>query len=183
MPILRFFNLTLISSSLPEDDGTLKSKSSSKVIELSNDDIHAIVLSIRAIMNNSRGFTSVFSDETAIYRLTKCMLHTNLRTKTCVMELLSAMCMVEDGHEKVIRAFNRFRMECRESDRFKTLMEQLYDPVNLNNVDFIAAAMQFINVLVHSVEDLNYRVFLQHEFATLGLEDLLKVRFCFWFKG
>lgn len=39
----------------------------------------------------------------------------------------------------------------------------------------MSACMQFINVLVHSVEDMNYRVFLQYEFTILGLDDYLEV--------
>ena len=44
------------------------------------------------------------------------------------------------------------------------------------HVDFMVACMQFINIIVHSVDDLNYRVFLQHEFQSLGLAGLLKVQ-------
>ena len=40
----------------------------------------------------------------------------------------------------------------------------------------MVACLQFINIIVHSVDDLNYRVFLQYEFAMLGLHDLLDVR-------
>jgi len=36
--------------------------------------------------------------------------------------------------------------------------------------------MQFINIIVHSVEDVNFRVHLQHEFSLLGLDDYLEVR-------
>ena len=35
--------------------------------------------------------------------------------------------------------------------------------------------MQFINIVVHSVEDMNFRVHLQHEFTMLGLDDFLEV--------
>ena len=35
--------------------------------------------------------------------------------------------------------------------------------------------MQFINIMVHSVEDMNFRVHLQHEFTLLGLDDYLEV--------
>lgn len=35
--------------------------------------------------------------------------------------------------------------------------------------------MQFINIAVHSVEDMNYRVHLQHEFTLLELDDYLSV--------
>lgn len=35
--------------------------------------------------------------------------------------------------------------------------------------------MQFINIVVHSVEDMNFRVHLQYEFTKLGLDDFLEV--------
>ena len=35
--------------------------------------------------------------------------------------------------------------------------------------------MQFVNIVVHSVEDMNFRVHLQHEFTLLGLDDYLEV--------
>lgn len=33
--------------------------------------------------------------------------------------------------------------------------------------------MQFINIVVHSVENMNFRVHLQYEFTTIGLDDYL----------
>lgn len=38
------------------------------------------------------------------------------------------------------------------------------------------ACMQFINIVVHSVEDMNFRVHLQYEFTKLGLDDYLEVK-------
>jgi len=35
--------------------------------------------------------------------------------------------------------------------------------------------MQFINIIVHSVQDMNYRVYLQEEFKLLGLDECLQV--------
>ena len=35
--------------------------------------------------------------------------------------------------------------------------------------------MQFINIVVHSTEDMNYRVHLQHEFTNLALDKYLDV--------
>jgi len=37
------------------------------------------------------------------------------------------------------------------------------------------ACMQFINIVVHSVENMNFRVFLQYEFTHLGLDHYLEV--------
>lgn len=45
------------------------------------------------------------------------------------------------------------------------------------------ACMQFINIVVHSVEDMNFRVHLQYEFTKLGLDDYLEVKKTgFWWK-
>jgi len=38
--------------------------------------------------------------------------------------------------------------------------------------------MAFINVIVHSAENLNFRVHLQHEFTMLGLDEHLEVLWC-----
>lgn len=35
--------------------------------------------------------------------------------------------------------------------------------------------MQFINIVVHSVENMNFRVHLQYEFTHLGLDKYLQV--------
>ena len=35
--------------------------------------------------------------------------------------------------------------------------------------------MQFINIVVHSVEDMNFRVHLQYDFTKLGLDEYLDV--------
>lgn len=35
--------------------------------------------------------------------------------------------------------------------------------------------MQFINIVVHSVENMNFRVHLQYEFTSLGLDKYLQV--------
>lgn len=34
--------------------------------------------------------------------------------------------------------------------------------------------MQFVNIVVHSVEDMNFRVHLQYEFSKLGLDEYLE---------
>lgn len=34
--------------------------------------------------------------------------------------------------------------------------------------------MQFVNIIVHSVEDMNFRVHLQYEFTALGLDNYLE---------
>lgn len=42
------------------------------------------------------------------------------------------------------------------------------------HVEFMIACMQFVNIVVHSVEDMNFRVHLQYEFSALGLDQYLE---------
>lgn len=42
------------------------------------------------------------------------------------------------------------------------------------HIEFMVACMQFVNIVVHSVEDMNFRVHLQFEFTALGLDDYLE---------
>lgn len=48
-------------------------------------------------------------------------------------------------------------------------------PSTLSPAFLQVACMQFINIVVHSVEDMNFRVHLQYEFTKLGLEEFLQV--------
>ena len=34
--------------------------------------------------------------------------------------------------------------------------------------------MQFVNIVVHSVDDMNFRVHLQYEFTQLGIDEFLE---------
>ncbi|CEF67165.1 Formin, FH3 domain and Formin, GTPase-binding domain and Formin, GTPase-binding and FH3 domain and Formin, FH2 domain and Armadillo-type fold domain-containing protein [Strongyloides ratti] len=136
-------------------------------------DIHVCVSCLRAIMNNKNGFNMVFNDPQAIYCITRSILHQSLRTKALVMELLSAICLVKGGHELIINSFNRFKLDHKEITRFQYLMGYFRNPQQFH-VDFMSSCMQFINILVHSVEDMNYRAYLQYEFTMLGLDDYLE---------
>ncbi|KAI6175235.1 Formin-like protein [Aphelenchoides fujianensis] len=137
------------------------------------DDMHVLVTCLRAVLNNSRGFKLVFGEKDAIYCLVKTILHDSYRTKTLIMELLSAICLIESGHERILEAFNRFRLEYNESHRFKTLLYFVYKGAD-DHLEFVSAATQFVNVLVHSAEEMDYRVYLQYEFDNLGLDVFLK---------
>uniref|UniRef100_A0A8B9YMI6 Formin like 1 n=1 Tax=Bos mutus grunniens TaxID=30521 RepID=A0A8B9YMI6_BOSMU len=66
-----------------------------------------------------------------------------------------------------LRAIMNYQV-CGEQHRFEKLME--YFRNEDSNIDFMVACMQFINIVVHSVENMNFRVFLQYEFTHLGLD-------------
>ena len=81
--------------------------------------------------------------------------------------------------------------EMRETNRFQTLVNYFTNPQEFQ-IEFMVACMQFINIVVHSVEvkittntdtelvlkatlqDMNFRVALQYEYTGLGLDDCLE---------
>lgn len=90
------------------------------------------------------------------------------------MELLAAICLaVKGGHEIILSAFDAFKVEMTETRRFETLMKYFVNPDSFQ-IEFMVACMQFINIVVHSVDDMNFRVALQWEFSALGLDECLE---------
>ena len=81
--------------------------------------------------------------------------------------MLGALCLIEDGHEIVLKSFNNFKSVMGESVRFSKLMA--WFKRHQEDVEFLHSCLQFINLVVHSVNNMNYRVHLQYEFESLGL--------------
>ncbi|CAH1396203.1 unnamed protein product [Nezara viridula] len=137
------------------------------------DDIHICIMCLRAIMNNKHGFSLVIQSTDAINGIALSLTHKSPRTKALVLELLAAICLVKGGHEIILEAFDHFKEVCQEKRRFETLMTYFVNYESFH-VEFMVACMQFINIIVHSVDDMNYRVHLQYEFTQLGLDSYLE---------
>lgn len=168
-------------STIARDDATKQRKFAAKtngktvskqLVDHMEDDVHVGISCLRALLNNKFGITAVFANSQAIYCIVRSILHPSLRTKALAFDLLGGICALVDGHELVLNAFNRFRMEYGEAYRFQTLMHCFRNPSS--NVDFLASCMKFVNVLVHSTGDMNQRVSLQYEFTFLGLDKYLE---------
>ncbi|MGH0153181.1 UNVERIFIED_CONTAM: hypothetical protein FKN15_055135 [Acipenser sinensis] len=136
------------------------------------DDVHVCIMCLRAIMNYQYGFNMVMSHLHAVNEIALSLNNKNPRTKALVLELLAAVCLVRGGHEIILSAFDNFKEVCAETQRFEKLMEHFKNEDN--NIDFMVACMQFINIMVHSVEDMNFRVHLQYEFTKLCLDEYLE---------
>jgi hypothetical protein len=134
-------------------------------------DIHVCVLCLKALMNNAHGFAAVMKDPDAITRMALSMFYGTHRTVITVIELLAAVCLVKGGHIKILQAVDNFKQANSEQHRFERLVEYFME--DNATPDFQVACMNFINVIVHSAEDMNFRVHLQHEFTLLGLDDFI----------
>lgn len=118
----------------------------------------------------------IIGHKEAINSIALSLKHKEFRTKSLVLELLAAVCLVDGGHSIVLRAFDNFKDVYKEMYRFETLMNYFRRDSNDAdfNIDFMVACMQFINIIVHSTQNMNFRVHLQHEFTQLGLDDYLE---------
>uniref|UniRef100_A0A8D3CH42 Formin-like protein 2 n=1 Tax=Scophthalmus maximus TaxID=52904 RepID=A0A8D3CH42_SCOMX len=157
-------------STLVTRSNTLPSRRTLKNSRLvcKKDDVHVCIMCLRAIMNYQYGFNMVMSHPHAVNEIALSLNNRNPRTKALVLELLAAVCLVRGGHEIILSAFDNFKTVCSESMRFEKLMEHFKNEDD--NIDFLVACMQFINIVVHSVEDMNFRVHLQYDFTKLNLE-------------
>lgn len=80
---------------------------------------------------------------------------------------------MKGGHAKIMEAVDNFKRENNENLRFEKLVQYFMDPSA--TAEFQTVCMNFINVIVHSAEDMNFRIHLQHEFTLLGLDEFIEV--------
>uniref|UniRef100_A0A5K4EPS4 Formin-like n=1 Tax=Schistosoma mansoni TaxID=6183 RepID=A0A5K4EPS4_SCHMA len=140
------------------------------------DSLHQGVRCFRALLNNQRGCSMVFEHPHAVNVIALCLLHPSYQTKTLVLELLTVVCLITGGHERVLNAFDNFKKEVGESTRFEYLIHYFFTHESESsdyNMDFMVSCMQFFNIVVHSTDDIMLRVYLQEEFKHLGLVNYL----------
>lgn len=163
-------------------NGTMTSKSGKSVkkgqgspshLAHTRDDVHVCIMCCRAIMNFQYGFNLIINHNLCINAIALSLNHKSPRTKALVLELLAAVCLVKGGHEIILQAFDHFKMYCNEKRRFESMFEY-FKKYEDTNIDFMVACMQFINIVVHSVEEMNFRAYLQYEFTALGLDEYLE---------
>jgi len=65
------------------------------------------------------GRKHVLALPTSICRLAESLAVNNIRTKTIVLEVLGAICMVPGGHRKVLQAMSHFQRYYKERTRFQ----------------------------------------------------------------
>ena len=147
-------------------------KSSFKLKKSHEDDVHECICCLRAIMNNQYGLRMIIDHKEAINCIVLSLKYPNYRTKSLVLDLLGIICRVNnDAHITVLKAFDNFKIFHNETYRFETLMS--YFDQDLNETDFMVTCLHFINILVNSSQNKNFRFYLQYEFTQLGLDEYL----------
>uniref|UniRef100_A0A5K3FPI6 GBD/FH3 domain-containing protein n=1 Tax=Mesocestoides corti TaxID=53468 RepID=A0A5K3FPI6_MESCO len=172
------FSLSRNKSASP----TLKSQSiplsTSLTLETLKDCLHLCLKCFKTLLNNQDGCAKAFENSEVIEIITFCVLHPNYATKALALDLLSAICLIGGGHPRVLKAFGHFRRTIGESACFETIMNdfRVHEdlPLEQYNLEYSVACIQFINIVVHSPENINLRVYLQYSFTLLGLDDFLR---------
>ncbi|XP_029315962.1 disheveled-associated activator of morphogenesis 2 isoform X2 [Cottoperca gobio] len=152
---------------------------SSMDYETSESRVHTSVIGcIKALMNNSQGRAHVLAHPQSINTISQSLRTENIKTKVAVLEILGAVCLVPDGHKKVLQAMAHYQKYAAERTRFQTLLNELdkstgryRDEVNLKT-----AIMSFINAVLNAgagEDNLEFRLHLRYEFLMLGIQPVI----------
>uniref|UniRef100_A0A672HIV1 Dishevelled associated activator of morphogenesis 2 n=1 Tax=Salarias fasciatus TaxID=181472 RepID=A0A672HIV1_SALFA len=147
--------------------------------ETSESRVHTSVIGcIKALMNNSQGRAHVLAHPQSINTISQSLRTENIKTKVAVLEILGAVCLVPDGHKKVLQAMAHYQKYAAERTRFQTLLNELdrstgryRDEVNLKT-----AIMSFINAVLNAgagEDNLEFRLHLRYEFLMLGIQPVI----------
>ncbi|CAG5866203.1 unnamed protein product [Menidia menidia] len=147
--------------------------------ETSESRVHTSIIGcIKALMNNSQGRAHVLAHPQSINTISQSLRTENVKTKVAVLEILGAVCLVPDGHKKVLQAMAHYQKYAAERTRFQTLLNELdrstgryRDEVNLKT-----AIMSFINAVLNAgagEDNLEFRLHLRYEFLMLGIQPVI----------
>uniref|UniRef100_A0A8C8A1T6 Dishevelled associated activator of morphogenesis 2 n=1 Tax=Oryzias sinensis TaxID=183150 RepID=A0A8C8A1T6_9TELE len=147
--------------------------------ETSESRVHTSVIGcIKALMNNSQGRAHVLVHPQSINTISQSLRTENIKTKVAVLEILGAVCLVPDGHKKVLQAMGHYQTYAAERTRFQSLLNELdkskgryRDEVNLKT-----AIMSFINAVLNAgagEDSLEFRLHLRYEFLMLGIQPVI----------
>ncbi|XP_055546474.1 protein diaphanous [Wyeomyia smithii] len=131
---------------------------------------------LKAIMNNSWGLNVILTPDqhAAVLLLAQSVDAGKPHTMCEAVKLLAAICLVKErnGYEKVLKAITNATMMARGGDRFRPIVEGLFVEHD-RNWELASNTMIFINCLINTPSDINFRLHLRCEMMRAGLHDRL----------
>ncbi|XP_058818209.1 protein diaphanous [Topomyia yanbarensis] len=133
---------------------------------------------LKAIMNNSWGLNVILTPDqhAAVLLLAQSVDAGKPHTMCEAVKLLAAICLVKErnGYEKVLKAITNASMMARPGcDRFRPIVEGLFVEHD-RNMELVSNTMIFINCLINTPSDINFRLHLRCEMMRAGLHDRLE---------
>jgi len=129
-------------------------------------DEHLCLLCIKAITKTKYGFQTILSAPRSLSLMARSLRLSNRKTRTMILKLLTEACKHPDGHEKVTRAMDDYKVYCGERCRFEGLvLSVITKPCN---PPYQQAALEFLNAIIAFAPSTNLRVYYQQEIENAG---------------
>ncbi|XP_075692703.1 protein diaphanous homolog 2 isoform X1 [Rhinoderma darwinii] len=132
---------------------------------------HKLIQCLKAFMNNKYGLQRMLEEEKSLTLLARAIDPKQANMMTEILKILSAICIVGEDNilEKLLEAIST-AAEINNKERFASIVEGLE---NHEALHVQVSCMQFINALLTSPEDLDFRIHLRNEFLRCGLKQIL----------
>uniref|UniRef100_A0A8C4LYN5 Diaphanous related formin 2 n=1 Tax=Equus asinus TaxID=9793 RepID=A0A8C4LYN5_EQUAS len=132
---------------------------------------YKLIQCLKAFMNNKFGLQRILGDERSLLLLARAIDPKQPSMMTEIVKILSAICIVGEENilEKLLGAITT-AAERNNRERFSPIVEGLE---NHEALQLQVACMQFINALVTSPYELDFRIHLRNEFLRSGLKIML----------
>ncbi|XP_053555370.1 LOW QUALITY PROTEIN: protein diaphanous homolog 2 [Bombina bombina] len=132
---------------------------------------HKLVQCLKAFMNNQYGLQRILGEERSLLLLARTVDPKQANMMADILKILSAISIVGEENilDKLLEAITT-AAEMINKERFSFIVEGLE---NHEALHLQVACMQFINALVTSPEDVDFRIHLRNEFLRGGLKQIL----------
>nr|XP_055193613.1 protein diaphanous homolog 2 isoform X2 [Nyctereutes procyonoides] len=132
---------------------------------------YKLIQCLKAFMNNKFGLQRILGDERSLLLLARAIDPKQPNMMTEIVKILSAICIVGEENilDKLLGAIT-VAAERNNKERFSPIVEGLE---NHEALQLQVACMQFINALVTSPYELDFRIHLRNEFLRSGLKTML----------
>lgn len=132
---------------------------------------YKVIQCLKAFMNNKFGLQRILGDERSLLLLARAIDPKQQSMMTEIVKILSAICIVGEENilDKLLGGITA-AAERNSRERFSPIVEGLE---NNEALHLQVACMQFINALVTSPYDLDFRIHLRNEFLRCGLKAML----------
>ena len=133
---------------------------------------------ISSLMNNTHGLKCVISHPDSMTIIAQSLHTTDIPTKIRVLEILGGVCLIPEGHRKVLHALSQFCSFAGERFRFQTILSELARDTQMGNLDIDCkiAALGLVNAAICAGpgrEDIGFRLHIRHEVLMLGIEPIM----------
>lgn len=133
---------------------------------------------LKSFMNNKIGLSAVLETDGAMNVIALSLRSPLLRTRSLVLEIFGAVCLLPGGHASVLEALDAVCAVAGTRFRFEIVVYSLWQScLSIVDKDLQVASMAFINAVTWGGPGTNFefRMHMRWEFINLGLLNLVDV--------